>query len=401
MHLLWKELQKKGCYPDPFNPEHKVLRKDDGKCWGSLVANEDFNPNLAILPQNKDIARAQSEGLKVIHTVLDLETSDSLISYTAALNFIGKDRIPAKKAPHAFHRSANLERQRTNSDGDDELEEQGTNESTEREAKPSLLSTNNAFIDIPAEMDLNSTEAVKGLYEYVESAREQILGKCSAAEEIKDEVPILRNKSVYLCGDGEPSIALKRLQRKDPGCTGALSTFGGFHTEKKAYSLIGALFGYDGVIGDLHKVGGRDSIKKMNFVCNPGDPNDAERETMIMVYAIMTVAIRELAAIKATATDEDDNSKVSISAEEVANHLLSRAKKFPAAAMTLIFLRLWEWISVSNCAEKNANSDAYLAALRLIGGFCTTGHAVGYVSLITDCLRDYHCMSEMDRSCGS
>jgi len=70
---------------------------------------------------------------------------------------------------------------------------------------------------------------------------------------------------------------------------------------------------------------------------------------------------------------------------------------YPQVTMLLIHLHLFSSISILNCAEKNRSETELMTAFRLMGSFYATGHAVGYVSLLSDLCMRLECMSDAEK----
>jgi len=281
--------------------------------------DENHRTSEITLPTADDKARAVTELLKMIDTVLQLESTGQLISYQLAEEFAREatDRQPDHKVPSWFHQSAMLES--TNLAEDASIEEA---EETLSRYNRTLLKANNTIADVPAEQDLNGARAAADLSNYSELARSQILEKGNQLEH--DEFwrhvrPILKDFRIGLACDGEPALLLANLFREAKLAFRA--SWGPWHAKKRAYFAAGDILGVN-YLEDVFKVAGRDTPWKLKWVLNPGDTNDVEFETTILAMAILTVASREFAKIAAE-SDGQGSDSVDISADEVLGHIIT------------------------------------------------------------------------------
>jgi len=104
------------------------------------------------------------------------------------------------------------------------------------------------------------------------------------------------------------------------------------------------------------------------------------------VLGIYTSAIRSLIEIKRDGTNHD----VGISASDVVDHMISRAKVYPTIFVILIEIRYAEVIFMLHEAEQAGNVDLYLTALKYLTPMFASSHATKYVAMSTDFLVEWY-----------
>ena len=126
----------------------------------------------------------------------------------------------------------------------------------------------------------------------------------------------------------------------------------------------------------------------------PGDPNQVVNELMMMVFGVTADGIMGLLETK---RQEDPNATVELSAVDVMDHMLARARKYPMVALLLLSQRLADLIFILHEAEANQDVKAYMTAMKfLVYVFCSS-HQAHYVDLNTDFAKTWFCASEAER----
>jgi hypothetical protein len=138
----------------------------------------------------------------------------------------------------------------------------------------------------------------------------------------------------------------------------------------------------------------RRTDKQLDWVMEPGDPNQVEDELMMMVFGVTADAIMGLLETK---RQEDPNATVELSAADVVDHMLARARKYPMVALLLLSQRLADLIFMLHEAEANQDVKAYMSAMKfLVNVFCAS-YQTHYVDLNTDFAKTWFCASEAER----
>jgi hypothetical protein len=126
----------------------------------------------------------------------------------------------------------------------------------------------------------------------------------------------------------------------------------------------------------------------------PGDPNQIEDELIMMIFGLLIDAIMGLLATK---RKNDPDACFDISAVDVLDHMRSRAKRYPMVNLVLQTLPLAGMIFMMQQAEANADADCYMSAMRLLVNVFTASHQTGYVFLVNEFFKNWHCMSAAER----
>ena len=82
---------------------------------------------------------------------------------------------------------------------------------------------------------------------------------------------------------------------------------------------------------------------------------------------------------------------------DLIDFMIWRAKAEPLAFCVLIELRFAEIIFLLHQAEKQSRNDLFLAGIKFLLPLYASSHAIKYVSMLSDFLVDWHCMSEAEK----
>ena len=259
-----------------------------------------------------------------------------------------------------------------------------------RTPKPTLLEANFGTMERPLRADLNSKDTVKQLADYaVETLKllnEAELDNNDAWSKI---TPISDDLGIILAGDGSPTYALTCLKKLDKTYKNVFASFGGFHVMLESIKMKNSLF--SAVYLDHMYTGWRKSEMQRQWVMKPGDPNQFEGENIFVVIAFYLVAIRALKRSR-----EEAGLPIELSARDVLNFVLTKAKNSPLLMGVLTDIRFCEIIYMLQQAEEGKDLGSFLSAVKLCGPLLTATHAIKYVSMLSDFVVEWHCKSEAD-----
>ena len=295
------------------------------------------------------------------------------------------------------------------------------------------LSCNNAATDVGLDIDLKKKTSVTALIKYSNVTRRAILTKSEKKEDSawvqaqtdNNIKPLLEDFTPALCGDGDPIITLNTLRRENKLYRSQIFGLGGFHVALTAWRAIGRCYG-PGVSRNFFSLWRR-SPKALDWVEDPGtysilfvcisilalpiiltityfhffyslflypifvgDPNQVIRETSTLVLALYVSATRGYVR---SVTDNDNNDRVDVSAANILDYMGERAKKERILLVLLQYLRLVHETELLYKAEKNADIELFLVALKHISLACCVSHSTGYVKLLSDFFVEWTCAS--------
>ena len=272
------------------------------------------------------------------------------------------------------------------------------------------LNANNAHMDIASEKDLANNSTVESLVRSAKKRSKRIVkeGKAGsteweAAQREHSIRPLLEDISIAQCGDGKPMIELNKLRRTKNNLSKTITGLGGFHLGLIAWKAVGRLFS-NAFIGPIFSLW-RETENQLNWVMNPGDPNQVIRETNVVIYAIYIEAIRGYVRSKSSCSGNDyddddmaiDLNNIEVTAVEVFDFMCERAKEDPLILVALLYLRLVHTIQLLYESERKADISLFISCVRYILLWCCISHSVGYVSLLCDWIRDWECASPAKR----
>ena len=126
---------------------------------------------------------------------------------------------------------------------------------------------------------------------------------------------------------------------------------------------------------------------------NPGDPNQISTELVLYVLGMYAAAI---AGTISSTPSESEN--VNISAKDVIDHMIERAKEWPIIMVMLIELRFAELTFMLHESEKNGGDvDLYLTVKKFLIRLYAGTHCTKYISLLTDFFVEWFCCSDAER----
>ena len=121
-----------------------------------------------------------------------------------------------------------------------------------------------------------------------------------------------------------------------------------------------------------------------------GDPNQIIRETSTLVLALYVSATRGYVR---SITGNDNSDHVDVSAANILNYMDERAKKECILLVLIQYLRFVHETELLYKAEKNADIELFLVALKHISLACCVSHSTGYIKLLSDFFVQWTCPS--------
>jgi hypothetical protein len=193
------------------------------------------------------------------------------------------------------------------------------------------------------------------------------------------------------CGcDGQPAVAMRRILAADAQSGSSrlypksfLCSFGGMHTVMKGLNASGEYF--QELLKDVWS-SFRDTWEKVQWILFPSDPRQREVEYSWCLLAHYYIAAANLRRLKGG----------DVSAVEVNDFMLQRAKEYPLCAMVLLEIRVGTILKLLRNSEKigkRGSVSMFLTAIRLIMPLFAVTHKTDYMFLCQDLLKWYHCAS--------
>jgi hypothetical protein len=254
------------------------------------------------------------------------------------------------------------------------------------------LEANNAFSDVPMEEDLNKKSTGLKIFDYTTLNQTNLLAQEDLDEGWENERPIVLDIPAVLACDGAPAGIMLRMQMQDPDNHSGTIISGGFHMLLSSYKALGKMFGFSHLV-DFFSLW-RKTDGQLKWVMEPGDPNQIEDELIMMRFGLLIDGIMGLLKTK---RQNDSSASFEISAVDVLDHMLSRAKRYTSVNLVLQTLPLAGMIFMMQRAEANADADCYMSAMSLLVNVFTASHQTGYVFLINEFFKNWHCMSDAEQ----
>jgi hypothetical protein len=384
-----EELVKLGIYPDRNKPEARVLCRER-KSWEDERVKDNVGYNEVLAPKEKDHNQLASRTLSVIDELVKIVADGSMFTYEETEQMIETGMHEWNQVmPDLFGRTI-VEHEETADLAHHEHVESVVEED-ERIAK-THFEANNAHLDVPMMADLSKKTTCQDLIDYTASIQKQMLAK-ESPEGWEDIPPILEHVPMLMACDGQPAATMERIKIEDPEKVPACILSGGFHMMLSGYKAQGKLFA-ETHLKDIFSLW-RKTEGKLKWVMEPGDPNQIEDELIMMLLGLFTHAILGLIETKREA---DPNAEFELSAVDVLEHMLARAKKYPMVFLILNSVPLAGMIFILQDAEANADAEAYLSAMRLLLSVFCSSHQTGYVFLICQFFQNWFCASEAERA---
>ena len=334
--IPYANLKRLGFYSDDgsaFSRERKLW--EDERKEISAKEMSDVAPELVLYSQRK--LSLIEEAIRLANMLPTLDQAEEMVESS---QWVWDERVPGQIDVQREVRAAADTTETVTPIGDsiDNLPEGGT-----------MLDVNHGFSDIPHDIDLNTEKAVKELLSCVVRLRNKALKEKNQEVDEIVEAPISEDIGGFLLCDGAPAEMSARIQDEDSNSEGekkyehARCFAMGFHFLLHAHRGTDLLFGETHL---NHAVGQwRKSFKQIQWYLFPGDPNQTDREKPEYIFAHYVAATRKCAEAKGTNE---------LSAVEVWDHMMSRAKEHPLLFIILMELNFADISFMIRDSEKMA-----------------------------------------------
>ena len=164
-------------------------------------------------------------------------------------------------------------------------------------------------------------------------------------------------------------------------------SFGGFHTIMKGLNASGEYF--EELLKDIWS-SFRDSWDKVKWILFPTDPRQRESDYSWCLLANYAVAAMNL----------HQHQKCDVSAVEVHEFMLKRAREFPICALVLLEIRIGTVLKLMRNSKKLGRRgcvETFFSVVRLIMPLFAVTHKSDYMYLCQDLLKWHHCASPAQR----
>ena len=297
----------------------------------------------------------------------------------------------------------------------------------EEEDVKSIYGLNNVTTDLPMQQDLNCNNTLKSLINYYCGLSNRCLAETygchdrAGMEEGSDNdsgdemsenlshqnpwayagwekkdwpMPWMRTLGPILCGDGQPTFGMLRLQESHPEYQERNFTpfNGGFHTMLELHKMRGKLFGPSHLRSIWRSW--RASESQLNWVMTPGDPNQVDDELIWYHFGMIASAILALMDER----NEDESSEGGISATDVHEFMLRKAKGCAVTQIILVEMRFAEVALLLHQAEEASDATKFVTAIKLASLLITTTHATKYTFIHAKFLVWWHCASDAEKT---
>ena len=377
--------------------------------WDDIKQEEDIHKSLTE-PTDDDIENLADVSLGLIKAILDSHHMFPPNMYDQCRSALLEARNYIDQPPIGFTRlhrrsvvSANVVATTIGecdvdagnvNNADAPLAEDDTQE--EVISKKTLNEANNATSLPSIPLDLNTNEAVKVLADFgiylckLQKEADVLADPAGFWENMKT---ITEKVGIYLPCDGNPTYALSVLKRNHPETYKLIKLCkGGFHSMKELICQKNKLT--EPVhLGDTAK-SWRKSDKQRLFFMEPSDPNQFLAENFYFVIGFYLVMIDGLIIER---TDAGYDCPTQVSAVDVNNYVIKRAKEQPLVVSFLNDIRLSEIVLMYQYAEREANLKLYQSACKFSGPVYATTNATKYVSMESDELVEWRLKSQLDR----
>ena len=315
-----------------------------GKKWATERLEDDTNfyDNL-VKPNISDTNIIAKSVFNCIYQIMMAEEKGIFPSITEAKEIIAED-VYQRRSPPTWNNTAYLGEQMFI-----DVEEGESGEEV-------------CMYDLPMRLDLNKKDTVKEVMKYSAAIRKYIIA-CdpTTSTDLNGFTPILETMRIAMAGDGSPINAAQNILREiqveneeedeeeqeqeeseeEKDFRTVLPAFGGFHLMLEIFKKRGSLFD----VTHLRSITSmyRESKKAVDYVLNPSDPNQANREMMCYHLAVYLSAIQGLRDEKFG--NDEDLQNVTISPADVIDFMISRAKESPQAFVILVEKRYF-WMII-------------------------------------------------------
>ena len=375
-----------------FALEHQPELSLDNQHKNEIISLSRFDRIVSIATSNRMKAKFDSRGDGSRSAVDDDENEGNINRNSAIiprLNFIDDHDTADTMLGNNVLRSVD-------NAGTVDLDEEGTDldeSEAENQGSVSNMYTNNHNAKMEVHhMDLSAKPSLTAICNYLlaSNTKQSELWKDEKSKYGENAEPPLAEIMIGCGCDGQPAVAMRRLLAADAQSGSRrlypksfLCSFGGMHTVMKGLNASGEYF--QELLKDVWS-SFRDTWEKVQWILFPSDPRQREVEYSWCLLAHYAVAAANLRRHKGC----------DVSAVEVNDFMLQRAKEYPLCAMVLLEIRVGTILKLLRNSEKigkRGSVSMFLTAIRLIMPLFAVTHKTDYMFLCQDLLKWYHCAS--------
>jgi len=348
-----------------------------GKNWEDVRDSEECSYDSLVAPTVEDTNQLSTTTLDIVHAIM-IAHSQGLFPSVEQAKTLMRFEVYKASTPATFHCNEYRGPPLTPAEQDSALRE-------------------DCIYDLPMQMDLNKKDTVWDVINYTIEVGKAILARLDPTAHIfEGQTPIMESIGTTMAGDGSPIIAAQGELRTDEEKKKLVKpVFGGFHLVLEIFKKRASLFDASH-LRNMFKLY-RTTSGAVEFVMNPSDANQPEREMTQYHLAVYLSALMALIELKFEDMGEGCDS-VPVSPDQVIDFMISRAKQNVQAFIILMELRFGELIFMLQRAETKADAKIYCAALKYAMILRTNTNATKYIEMMCNFCVDIHCMSDAERT---
>ncbi len=252
---------------------------------------------------------------------------------------------------------------------------------------------NNASLESLHE-DLAKNATQQRLMQYITSTCQQQVKEFDKQNHSTNEERPVAEIFACLGVDGQPAAACHQILAHDATSDSRkypehlLVSAGGFHYGMKTLNANGELF--EQAI-DMFLSAWRDTIPRQEWFKFPSDPRQRKNEHSWFLIALCAVAVVQL-------SDSEDGRDVS--AHDVYEFMLQRAKEYPLCMLVLLEMRLATVAKMMNNAERigeRGSVELFLTSVKFAMRLFAMTHKTDYMRLSCNILLWWNCASDAQK----
>jgi hypothetical protein len=277
-------------------------------------------------PTTNDFSLLGETVYAIFDAVLDVSAKGLMFSYEDAEKMLEENQEWLYELPDLFG-SMRLIGQ----DGDHTAQEVDCDSDGSRPTVNSSthFDANDATVDNAINADLSTKTALLKLHNYAKRLTGMLLDE-PCPEGWESVIPIAQNIRNNLNCDGAPTQTLNRMILE--GVVQCQTIVAGFHAGLSCHKANGKLHGLTHLFAIFSCW--RFTEGQLKWVFEPGDPGQIQDELIMAMFGIAADCTAQLRCIKAATTPA--NQQFAMSAVDVVEHMLARAKKYPVVHLFVL-----------------------------------------------------------------
>ena len=139
----------------------------------------------------------------------------------------------------------------------------------------------------------------------------------------------------------------------------------------------------------------RFTVGQLNWVFNPGDPNQVDDELVFYYFGFLASAVYAcLEDRKANGLADND---LHLSAVDVHAFIVEKCSKSPVGCQVLNEIRFAEAVFLLHQAEEESDATKFVTALKFLSLLFTTNNAIKYTEIAGEFFKWWYCASDADK----